>query len=78
MDDLVREVLDGEEAWFVGGAVRDELLSRLVVDVDVVCRDPAQAARAYAKISGGAPFALSEKHASWRVALPNGRTSFAR
>jgi Poly A polymerase head domain/Probable RNA and SrmB- binding site of polymerase A len=71
MDELVREVLAGEEAWFVGGAVRDELLNRRVLDVDVVCRDPARAARAYAKVSGGAPFALSEKHASWRVVNPN-------
>ncbi len=74
MDDLVREVLAGEEGWFVGGAVRDELLGRRVLDVDVVCRDPARAARAYAKRSGGAPFALSEKHASWRVVTSSGRT----
>jgi tRNA nucleotidyltransferase/poly(A) polymerase len=74
MDELVREVLSAEEAWFVGGAVRDELLGRRVLDVDVVCRDPAHAARAYAKVSGGAPFTLSEKHASWRVVSPNGRT----
>jgi len=46
MDELVRDVLADDEAWFVGGAVRDELLGRRVVDVDVVCRDPASAARA--------------------------------
>jgi len=74
MDELVREVLGGREAWFVGGAVRDELLGRPVVDVDVVTRDPEQAARTYAKRSGGFPFALSEKHASWRVALDGNRT----
>ena len=74
MDELVREVLGDEEAWFVGGAVRDELLARRVLDVDVVCREPATAARAYAKQSGGAPFALSERHASWRVVNPGGRT----
>src|ERR687887_2688799 len=74
MDEIVREVLAGAEAWFVGGAVRDELLGRPVVDVDVVCRDPAGAARAYAKRSGGAPFALSEKHASWRGGRKDGRT----
>jgi tRNA nucleotidyltransferase/poly(A) polymerase len=76
MDELVRDVLSGEEAWFVGGAVRDELLSRPVLDVDVVCRDPAAAARAYAKRSGGAPFALSEKHASWRVVLDRRTVDF--
>src|SRR5438128_11151476 len=69
MDELVREVLADDEAWFVGGAVRDELLGRRVVDVDVVCRDPAAAARAYATRSGGFPFALSERHSSWRVVL---------
>jgi tRNA nucleotidyltransferase/poly(A) polymerase len=74
MDELVGEVLAGEEAWFVGGAVRDELLGRRVVDVDVVCREPERAARAYAKRSGGAPFALSEQHASWRVVFDDGRT----
>ncbi len=74
MDEIVRGVLSGAQAWFVGGAVRDELLGRTVVDVDVVCREPAEAARAYAKASGGAPFALSEKHASWRVVRRDGRT----
>jgi tRNA nucleotidyltransferase/poly(A) polymerase len=74
MDELVGEVLANEEAWFVGGAVRDELLGRPVIDVDVVCRDPRAAARAYARQSGGAPFPLSEKHASWRVVLDGGRT----
>jgi hypothetical protein len=74
MDELVGEVLAGEAAWFVGGAVRDELLGRPVLDVDVVCADPQAAARAYARRSGGAPFALSTKHASWRVVLPDGTT----
>src|SRR5919199_4328921 len=74
MDELVSEVLAGEDAWFVGGAVRDELLGRPVLDVDVVCADPQAAARAYARRSGGAPFPLSTKHASWRVVLPGGRT----
>ena len=74
MDELVSEVLAGEAAWFVGGAVRDELLARPVVDVDVVCADPRAAARDYAQRSGGAPFPLSAKHSSWRVVLPDGRT----
>jgi len=74
MGELVHEVLAGQEAWFVGGAVRDELLGRPIVDVDVVCSDPAAAARAYAKRSGGFPFALSEQHSSWRVVLDGRRT----
>jgi tRNA nucleotidyltransferase/poly(A) polymerase len=74
MVELAREVLAGEEAWVVGGAVRDELLGRELVDLDIAVRDPAKAARAFAKRSGGAPFALSERHGAWRVALEDGRT----
>jgi hypothetical protein len=74
MRELAKELLAGEEAWVVGGAVRDELLGREVIDLDVACRQPRQAARAYAKRSGGAPFPLSERHGAWRVALDAGRT----
>ena len=74
MRELARELLVGEEAWVVGGAVRDELLGRDVVDLDIACRDPQGAARQYAKRSGGAPFPLSERHGAWRVALAEGRT----
>ena len=74
MRDLARELLAGETAWVVGGAVRDELLGREVVDLDIACRDPEGAARAYANRSGGAPFPLSERHGAWRVALDAGRT----
>ena len=74
MDDVVRELLAGEPAWFVGGAVRDELLGRPVVDVDVACAEPERAARSYARRAGGAPFPLSERHGAWRVALDGGRT----
>lgn len=74
MRELARELLEGEEAWVVGGAVRDELLGREVVDLDIACREPEQVARAYANRSGGAPFPLSERHGAWRVALDGGRT----
>jgi hypothetical protein len=74
MLETAREVLAGEEAWVVGGAVRDELLGRELVDLDIAVRDPKRAARAYAKRSGGAPFPLSERHGAWRVALEGGRT----
>jgi len=70
----VREVLAGGEAWVVGGAVRDELLGRPLVDLDVACRDPEQAARAYAARTGEAIFPLSERHGAWRVAHDDGRT----
>lgn len=74
MDELVRELLAGKAAWIVGGAVRDELLGRPVLDLDVACGEPEVAARRYAKRSGGAPFPLSERHGAWRVALEDGRT----
>jgi hypothetical protein len=73
MDDRVRAAVEGEEAYVVGGAVRDELLGRPIVDVDVACREPQRAARRYREAAGGALFPLSERHGAWRVALP-GRT----
>src|SRR4051812_28439585 len=71
---LAQDVLSGEEAWVVGGAVRDELLGRPVVDLDIACAEPERAARAYAKRAHGAVFPLSEEHGGWRVALEEGRT----
>jgi hypothetical protein len=68
------EVLAGEEAYVVGGTVRDELLGRPVVDVDIACREPERAARAFARRVEGAPFPLSAAHGGWRVALDVGRT----
>jgi len=70
MLERARQALAGEEAWVVGGAVRDELLGRPMVDLDIACRQPEAAARRY-----GAPvFPLSDRHGAWRVALPDGRT----
>jgi len=74
MRDLARQVLEGEEAWVVGGAVRDELLGRPLIDLDIACAEPERAAREYARRSGGAPFPLSERHGAWRVALEDGST----
>jgi tRNA nucleotidyltransferase/poly(A) polymerase len=74
MLDAVRELLAGEEAWVVGGAIRDELLGRPVLDLDVAVRDPQAAAEAYAGREGGAVFRLSGPHGAWRVAHRDGRT----
>ncbi len=74
MRELAQELLAGQDAWVVGGAVRDALLGRELVDLDIACAEPEQVARAYAKRSGGAPFPLSERHGAWRVALDNGKT----
>ncbi len=67
MDERLREVLVGEEAWVVGGAVRDRLLGRPVLDLDVACGDPRDAAARFARRFGGAMFPLSERHGAWRV-----------
>lgn len=74
MRELAQELLRGEEAWVVGGAVRDELLGCEVRDLDIAYRDPRAAAVAYARRAGGSPFPLSERHGAWRVALDDGRT----
>ena len=67
MDERLREILSGEDAWIVGGAVRDALLLRPVLDVDVACADPRDAAHRFARRFGGAAFPLSERHGAWRV-----------
>lgn len=74
MLEQAREVLKGEEAWVVGGAVRDEALRRRIIDLDIACREPEQAARRFSKQARGALFPLSERHGAWRVALEDGRT----
>jgi poly(A) polymerase len=66
--ETVRALAPVPDAWLVGGSVRDLLLGRQVVDVDLVVeRDPAAAARSLARDRGGAPFPLSERHGAWRV-----------
>jgi tRNA nucleotidyltransferase/poly(A) polymerase len=67
MAERLRENLEGEEAWIVGGAIRDRLLGRPVLDVDVACADPRTAAHRFARRFGGAVFPLSERHGAWRV-----------
>lgn len=61
--------LDPAPGWhLVGGAVRDLLTGRPVVDVDIVVpADPETAARGIARRLGGTPFPLSERHGAWRV-----------
>ncbi|MGH3138064.1 MAG: hypothetical protein ACRDPV_16390 [Gaiellaceae bacterium] len=74
MDERVSEVLGDEEAWIVGGAVRDDLLGRPVLDLDVACREPRETAVRYARRFGGAAFPLSERHGAWRVAADTDHT----
>jgi poly(A) polymerase len=64
-----RAALTGRRAWLVGGAIRDRVLGRSTVDLDVmVDGDPAEAANAVANAAGRAAcFALSEDFGAWRV-----------
>jgi tRNA nucleotidyltransferase/poly(A) polymerase len=67
MDERLLEILGDEDAWVVGGAVRDELLRRPVLDVDVACGEPRTTANRFAHRFGGSVFPLSERHGAWRV-----------
>jgi len=71
---LAREALPSdEEAWVVGGAVRDALLGREVTDVDVaVAGSATEVARRIARAAGGHPFELSGDFATWRVVAHDG------
>ena len=55
--DVIAEVFAGEDAWVVGGAVRDDLLGRRpALDVDIACREPERAARALLARAGDAVY----------------------
>ncbi len=61
--------LAGEQAWVVGGAVRDELLGRPTTDVDVAVEGNPRGARPRARpaASDAHRFELSEAFGAWRV-----------
>ena len=69
-----RRALGGREGvWVVGGAVRDAVLGRPVLDADLAVEgDPAEAARAIAAGSRAPAFQLSGEFATWRVLLADG------
>ncbi|HEY1451339.1 MAG TPA: HD domain-containing protein [Solirubrobacteraceae bacterium] len=64
-----RAALAAQQAWLVGGAIRDRELGHATADVDIVVDgDPEAAARAIAVAAGRAAcFALSEEFGAWRV-----------
>ena len=58
----------GEQAWVVGGGVRDALLGRPVADVDLaIATDARDAAIDLAKAHRATRFALSDAFGAWRV-----------
>ena len=75
MDERLLAAVGTQDAYVVGGSVRDELLGRVLVDLDVACRNPRRAAQAYAAATGGARFALSDRHGAWRVAFSGDRAT---
>ncbi len=74
MDERILAAVEGDEAYCVGGAIRDELLGRPVLDTDVACREPEAAAQRLGGLTKSAAFLLSERHGAWRVAFRDGRT----
>jgi putative nucleotidyltransferase with HDIG domain len=68
---VAREALAGRRAWIVGGAVRDAVLGRPIVDVDLVVEgSPEGAAKAIAKAARGPAFQLSADFGAWRAMGP--------
>jgi putative nucleotidyltransferase with HDIG domain len=60
--------LEGEQAWIVGGAVRDAALGEEVCDLDLaVPGDPGAVARVLAGPLDGHAFELSSEFRTWRV-----------
>ena len=55
--ELVAFLSAGPEAYFVGGCVRDRVLGRPSVDLDVAVPDAVERARAYADLTRS-PFVL--------------------
>jgi poly(A) polymerase len=64
-----REAAGEEEAWVVGGAVRDAALGEDVHDLDLAVAPgrERELAQRIARGVGGFAFALSEEHATWRA-----------
>lgn len=65
---IAREAVGAGPAWIVGGAVRDAIRGRPVLDLDLaVPGDPRALARRIADLDGGAAFELSAEHGTWRA-----------
>ncbi len=72
--ELLRSALGADNAWIVGGAVRDRLRGAVAVgDFDlVVGGDVRHEARRLARAADGAAFPLSDEFGAWRVVPRSG------
>ncbi|MCW3038666.1 MAG: polynucleotide adenylyltransferase/metal dependent phosphohydrolase [Solirubrobacterales bacterium] len=69
--EAAREALRHEQAWLVGGAVRDRLMHRPLGDIDLVVDGDVRAAARHLALSAGGPaFPLSDAFGAWRVMGP--------
>jgi poly(A) polymerase len=71
---VARAALAGEEAWIVGGALRDALLGRGFRDLDISVEPgrEREAARRIAAAADGHAFVFSREWRTWRAAWPDG------
>jgi len=56
-------------AWLVGGCVRDLLLKRVPVDIDITTQHPEPLARRFAGLTGGTLVSMDPERGIWRVAI---------
>ena len=67
MDERLREILSGEDAWIVGGAVRDAAAPPAGSRHRRCVRGSARCGASLRATLRGAAFPLSERHGAWRV-----------
>ncbi|HEY3376901.1 MAG TPA: HD domain-containing protein [Armatimonadota bacterium] len=68
-----------QPVWLVGGSVRDLLLGRTPLDIDLAAPDPEPLARRFAGLIGGRVIPLDPERGTWRVTLaPQHYVDFCR
>lgn len=73
-----REAPSATQAWIVGGAIRDALLTRTAADADlVVAGDPEAFAGMAAEALGTHPVRIGREAAVWRLPLADGHIDVA-